>query len=69
MSEPHDIAQPLKRAKKWNALNHGVYSRDIMLPGESFRGYDALVAELNEEWVPEGRTERSLIESWLDLRA
>ena len=51
MSEPHDIAQPPKRAKKRNALKHGVYSRDIMLPGESFQDYDALVAELNEECI------------------
>ena len=67
MSEPHDIAQPLKRAKKRNALKHGVYSRDIMLPAESFRGYDALVAELNEEWAPEGPTERSLVERLVGL--
>jgi hypothetical protein len=68
MSEqPEEIARPLKRAKKRNALKHGVYSRDIMLPGESFRGYDALAAELDEEWAPEGPTERSLVERLVGL--
>jgi hypothetical protein len=68
MSEqPEEIARPLKRAKKRNALKHGVYSRDIMLSGESFRGYDALAAELNEEWAPEGPTERGLVERLVGL--
>jgi len=68
MSEqPEKIARPLKRTKKRNALKHGVYSRDIMLPGESFRGYDALAAELDEEWAPEGPTERSLVDRLVGL--
>jgi hypothetical protein len=67
MSEPHEIARPMRRAKKQNALKHGVYSRDIMLPGESFRGYDALAAELDEEWAPEGPTECSLVERLVGL--
>jgi hypothetical protein len=67
MSEPHEIARPMRRAKKQNALKHGMYSRDIMLPGESFRDYDALVAELNEEWAPEGPTECSLVERLVGL--
>jgi hypothetical protein len=68
MSEqPEEIARPLKRAKKRNALKHGMYSRDIMLPGESFRGYDALAAELDEEWAPEGPTERSLVDRLVGL--
>ena len=61
MTEQNEIAHPLQRAKKPNSFKHGVYSRDIMLPGESFRGYEALAADLNEEWVPEGPTERSLV--------
>ena len=67
MPEQNEIARPLRWAKKQNALKHGVYSRDIMLPGESFRGYDALVAELNEEWAPEGPTECSLVERLVGL--
>jgi hypothetical protein len=67
VTEQNEIARPPKRAEKRNALKHGVYSRDIMLPGESFRDYDALAAELNEEWVPEGPTERSLVERLVGL--
>jgi hypothetical protein len=67
VTEQNEIAPPPKRAAKPNAFKHGMYSRDIMLPGESFRGYDALAAELNEEWVPEGPTERSLVERLVGL--
>src|SRR6202041_3243640 len=67
MPEANDAARPKKRAKKKNALKHGVYSRDVMLPGESFRGYETLVADLNEEWVPEGPTERTLVERLVGL--
>ena len=67
MSEQHGIAQPMKRAKKQNALKHGAYSRELMLPGEKMRDYEALGAELNEEWAPEGATERGLVERLVAL--
>jgi hypothetical protein len=67
VSEQQEIARPPRRAKKPNALKHGVYSREIMLPGESLRGYDALVAELNQEWVPEGPTEQGLVDRLVGL--
>jgi hypothetical protein len=66
MSEEND-ARPKKRAKKKNALKHGVYSREVMLPGENIRGYEALVAEFMEEWAPEGPTERSLVDRLVGL--
>jgi hypothetical protein len=37
MAEQHGTARPRKRAKKQNALKHGVYSRELMLPGEKMR--------------------------------
>ena len=67
MSEQYGTARPGKRAKKRNALKHGVYSREIMLPGEQIRDYESLGAELNEEWVPEGRTELSLVDRLVGL--
>src|SRR6266436_4330000 len=57
MAEDIETVRPKKRKKK-NALKHGVYSREVMLPGEHTRDYDALAAELTEEWAPEGLTER-----------
>ena len=67
MSEQNGAARSRKRAKKQNALKHGVYSREIMLPGESMRDYEALGAELNEEWAPEGATERGLVDRLVAL--
>jgi hypothetical protein len=67
MSEPDDAARPKKRAKKQNAFKHGVYSREVMLPGENIRTYYALAAEFVEEWAPEGPTERSLVERLVGL--
>jgi len=67
MSEQNDAARPKKRAKKKNSLKHGVYSREIMLPGENIRDYEALAAEANEEWVPDGLTERSLVDRLVGL--
>jgi len=29
-----------KKDKNQNALKHGAYSREVMLPGEKFRDYD-----------------------------
>jgi hypothetical protein len=67
MSEQNDVGRPKKRAKIKNALKHGVYSREVMLPGENIRDYEALAAEANEEWVPEGLTERSLVGRLVEL--
>jgi hypothetical protein len=67
MSEENEDARPKKRAKKKNALKHGVYSREVMLPGENIRDYVALAAEFMEEWAPEGPTERSLVDRLVGL--
>jgi hypothetical protein len=48
-----------KSRSKRNALRHGVYSREPMLPGEKIGDYETLQAELNEEWAPEGASERA----------
>jgi hypothetical protein len=50
-----------KSRSKRNALRHGVYSREPMLPGEKIGDYETLQAELNEEWAPEGASERGLV--------
>ena len=68
MSEENEIVRPKKRARKRpNAMKHGVYSREVMLPGENIRSYFALVAEFVEEWTPDGPTERSLVERLVQL--
>lgn len=68
MSEENETVRPKKRArKKQNALKHGVYSREVMLPGENIRIYNAFAAEFVEEWTPDGPTERSLVERLVRL--
>jgi hypothetical protein len=68
MSEESETVRPKTRAKKkQNALKHGVYSREVMLPGENIRSYYAFAAEFLEEWAPEGPTERGLVERLVGL--
>lgn len=68
MSEENEIVRPKKRARKRpNAFKHGVYSREVMLPGESIRSYYVLAAEFVDEWAPDGPTERSLVERLVQL--
>ena len=62
MPEDKDVVAPRKRAKKKSALKHGAYSREVMLPGENIHNYETLVAELIEEWSPDGPTERGLVD-------
>ena len=41
-----------------NALFHGVYAADYVLPWESEADFEALHAELKEEWTPDGQSEK-----------
>ena len=52
------------KSRKKNALVHGVYADDIILPWESRREFDKLHADLRAEFRPVGRMEE---ESVLDL--
>jgi hypothetical protein len=61
MSEEPGTARPKKQKKKQNALKHGAFSRELMLPGEKLRDYDALRADTYEEWLPDGPSERELV--------
>jgi hypothetical protein len=51
-----------KQQKSKGALKHGAYAQDVILPGEDGRDYALMLAELYEEWAPEGLTERELVE-------
>jgi hypothetical protein len=44
-----------------NAMKHGAYSRELILPGESTKEYAMLLADLEEEWTPSGPTETQLV--------
>ena len=55
-------------AKKQNALKHGVYSREIMLPGEKWSDYEALRKAHYDEFVPDGVMEECLVDDLIKLR-
>jgi hypothetical protein len=48
-------------SKHKNALVHGVYTVDTILPWESEEEFEHLFQDLRTEWTPEGRTEEEAI--------
>lgn len=50
-----------KRTGNKNALSHGVYSKDVVLPFESQSDFEALVDDLRKEWHPNGRSEEEAV--------
>jgi hypothetical protein len=52
--------QPIKPRKK-NALTHGVYGKDILLPWESMKDCKKLLTDLRDELRPEGRMENEIV--------
>jgi len=61
MTESHQTA-PSYALTRFNALNHGVLSRNVVLPWEDASEYRDLVAALVAEHVPVGPTEEHLVE-------
>jgi hypothetical protein len=52
--------RPNKRRKK-NALTHGIYGKDILLPWESREEFEKLLADLRNEFRPDGRMENDIV--------
>jgi len=50
-----------KKDRSKNALKHGAFSRELILPGESRKDYERLLAELEAEYSPSGPTETYLV--------
>src|SRR6516165_2846978 len=62
-----------RKDRSKNALKHGAFSREVILPGESRKEYKLLLAALEEEWSPEGPTETHLVNHlaslfWREMR-
>jgi hypothetical protein len=51
----------------FNSLKHGLYARDVVLPGENRAEYDKLRADLIAELRPHGRYEIMLVERLADI--
>ena len=52
-----DIPSVPKKLSNKNALLHGVYSRDYILPWEVEYDFETLHKEFRDEWKPNGRSE------------
>jgi hypothetical protein len=50
-----------KNDRSKNALKHGAFSRELILPGERRKDYERLLAELEAEYSPSGPSEISLV--------
>jgi len=55
-------------SKQQNALVHGVYARDVILPWESRKEFEKLPSDLCLEFNPQGRMERETVLDLAHLR-
>lgn len=51
----------------FNALKHGLYAREVVLPGENRAEYDTMYLELQDEFEPKGRLELNLVRRLTDI--
>lgn len=56
-----------KQFSSFNALQHGIYARDVVLPGENRDAYDAQIVQLAEDLCPVGRVEEGLVKRMADI--
>jgi hypothetical protein len=61
LSHAHGALKMPKKDRSKNALKHGVFSRELILPGESKKEYALLLSELEAEYSPSGPTEIYLV--------
>jgi hypothetical protein len=59
---------PATESRKKNALIHGIYGKDILLPWESREDFEKLLAELQDEFQPRGRMENEIVFDIAHLR-
>ena len=51
----------MTESRKKNALTHGIYGKDILLPWESREEFEKLLAELRDEFPASGRMENEIV--------
>jgi hypothetical protein len=56
-----------KARSAYNSLKHGLYARDVVLPGEDRAEYDKLLADLTAELDPHGSHETMLVGRLADI--
>ncbi|MHA1597330.1 MAG: hypothetical protein ACTSV1_01300 [Alphaproteobacteria bacterium] len=52
---------------RFNALRHGLYARDVVLPGEDRAAFDDMLASLTADLAPDGHIEDGLVERLAQL--
>jgi hypothetical protein len=55
-----------KQRSSQNALTHGVYAIESVIPGEDPADFDALCTEFGQRYHPDGPYERSLVRQMAD---
>jgi hypothetical protein len=70
MSNPMllDATKKAIKQRKKNALIHGIYGKDILLPWESRKDFELLLIELQNEFKPDGRMEHDIVFDMAHLR-
>jgi hypothetical protein len=63
MSNPNydNVSKRPTKPRKKNALAHGIYGKDILLPWECRKDFKKLFADLRDEFQPEGRMEIEIV--------
>jgi hypothetical protein len=61
------VSKPTKPRIK-NALTHGIYGKDILLPWESRKDFEKLLVDLRDELRPNGRLENDIVFDIAHLR-
>ena len=56
-----------KARSSYNGLKHGLYARDVVLPGEDVEAFDALLANMKAELKPEGQAEEGMVRRAADI--
>lgn len=56
------VTAPGKKRASKNALKHGIFSKVVVLAGESRSSYEELLDGLQDYWQPEGKMEDLLVE-------
>ena len=63
----NDAATRLPESKRPNALKHGIFAVNPIIPGEDVREFADLYAALIVEWQPSGPTEADAVHSLADF--
>lgn len=51
----------------FNGLKHGLYARDVVLPGEDVAAFDAMVQNMTEALKPQGKAEEAMVRRAIDI--